>query len=139
MDAVVFQQMGVGLDRAGGVDLDHLDVVARASVICASVQRPIRPKPLMPIVTVMKCAFPETLFVPSMAFAYKSMPKCGSEKVSLFRMLAKTFGVCANIAQGSFTEPGKSAARGRNRFRAARVASGRAGGMVWRSHAQEVS
>jgi hypothetical protein len=29
MDAVVFQEMGVGLDRAGGVDLDHLDVVAR--------------------------------------------------------------------------------------------------------------
>jgi hypothetical protein len=28
MDAVV-AQMGVGLDRAGGVDLDHLDVVAR--------------------------------------------------------------------------------------------------------------
>jgi hypothetical protein len=29
MDAVVAQQVGVGLDRAGGVDLDHLNVVAR--------------------------------------------------------------------------------------------------------------
>ena len=28
MDRVVFQQMGVGLDRAGGVDLDDLNVIA---------------------------------------------------------------------------------------------------------------
>jgi predicted DNA repair protein MutK len=87
----------------------------------------------MPIVTVMKCAFPETLFVPSNGVRIQkhAAPACGSEKVALFRMLAKTFGVCANIAQGSFTEPGKSAARGRNRFRAARVASIRAGRAVW--------
>jgi hypothetical protein len=55
-----------------------------ASVICASVQRPMRPKPLMPIVTVMKCAFPEILFVPSMGVRIQKHAAMRKEKVALF-------------------------------------------------------
>jgi hypothetical protein len=120
MDAVVAQQVGVRLDRAGGVDLDHLHVVAgclgdmgeRAAPDAAETVDANRDRHETRLSKMPQPPLP-------MATAYKSMPLGGREKSRLFRMLAKTFQVCANIAQLSSTLPEKRDGFARNRFRAA--------------------
>jgi hypothetical protein len=68
----------------------------------------------------MKRAFPEIQKITlPMGIAYKSMPHCGREKSRLFRMLAKTSAVCANIADLSFAIRDKCPPTGQNRFRRA--------------------